>query len=41
MKNQAFKFLTIHAEDEWCRGSRQQEHQENYSENGSYLQRLA
>jgi hypothetical protein len=41
MENQAFKFLPIQAEDEWCCGSCQQKHQENYSENGSHLQRLA
>jgi hypothetical protein len=41
MENQAFKFLTIQAQDEWCRGSSQQKHQENYLENGSHLQGLA
>jgi hypothetical protein len=32
MKNQAFKFLTIQVEDEWCYRSYQQEYQEDYSE---------
>ena len=41
MEDQAFKFLTIHAKDEWCHGSSQQEYQKNYSENDSHLQRLA
>jgi hypothetical protein len=41
MENQPFQFLTIQAQDEWCRRSNQQEHQENYSENGSHLQGLA
>jgi hypothetical protein len=41
MENQTFKFLTIQAEDEWCHESRQQEHQEDYSEDGTHLQRLA
>jgi hypothetical protein len=41
MEDQAFKFLTIQAKNEWCRGSSQQEYQANYSENGSHLQRLA
>ena len=40
MKDQAFKFLTIQAKDESCHRSSQQEYQENYSENGSHLQRL-
>jgi len=40
MQNQAFKFLTMQTEDEWCCGSRQLKHQENYSENGSHLQGL-
>jgi hypothetical protein len=32
MENQAFQFVTIQVEDEWCYRSCQQEYQEDYSE---------
>jgi hypothetical protein len=37
MENQAFKFIIVHAKDEWCRKNHQQECQENYLENDNHL----
>jgi hypothetical protein len=37
MEDQAFEFLTIPAKNEWRSRSRQQEHQKDYSENGSHV----
>jgi hypothetical protein len=37
MEDQAFEFLAIPAKNEWRNRSRQQEHQKDYSENGSHV----
>ena len=41
MENQACKFIFIHAKDERCCRSCQQEYKKDYAKDGSHIQGLA